>query len=55
MTASSSRAPQQARYNIDGYRIDFQYGDGRRKREWFFRFPDSDSAIGVGNNVLSRK
>lgn len=55
VTVLSQRAAKQARYHIDNYTIDLQYADGRRERAWFFRFPDSDNAIGVGSNVLSKR
>lgn len=54
-TAMSQHPSKQANYRISNYIIDFQYGDGRRERSWFFRFPDSDDVIGVGNKVLTKK
>ena len=51
----SQQAAKRAAYQISGYTIDLQYGDGHRERAWFFRFPDSDDAIGVGSKMLSRQ
>jgi len=51
----SQQAAKRATYQISSYAIDLQYGDGRRERSWFFRFPDSDDVIGLGAKVLTKR
>jgi hypothetical protein len=51
----SQQAAKRAAYRISSYTIDLEYGDGRRVRSWFFRFPDSDDVIGMGDHVLTKR
>jgi hypothetical protein len=53
--ATDSATGQAARYRLDGWTLTVEHGDGRRERQLFYRFPDSDRAIGVGAQVLSRR
>jgi hypothetical protein len=42
-------------YRLDGYTIELKTTDGRAQRLLFFFFPDSEDAVGVGSQVLSKK
>lgn len=53
--ATASSSGQAARYRLDGWTLTVEHGDGRLERQLFYRFPDSDRAIGVGAQVLSRR
>lgn len=50
VATSSKRAPQRVSYEIDGFAITL---DG--KKSWFFRYPDSDNAIGIGDSTFSKR
>ncbi len=53
VATSSQKAAQQARYRIERYTIRLDYMDGRSERRWFYRFPDSDKALGIGGSTYS--
>lgn len=53
-TSSAMQAPP-ARYRLDGYTIELVHADGRRERQLFYLFPDSDNVIGLGAATLSRR
>ncbi|BDC47916.1 hypothetical protein F183_A02320 [Bryobacterales bacterium F-183] len=50
VATSSQRTPQRVPYAIDGFRISL---NGEAK--WFYRYPDSDNAIGMGDATYSRR
>lgn len=55
VAATSSRSGSEGRYRLDGWAITLEGADGRSERQLFYRFPDSDDAIGVGGATLSRR
>ncbi|HEU4689530.1 MAG TPA: hypothetical protein VFS23_14250 [Vicinamibacterales bacterium] len=54
-TAAGSGRQGGGSYHLDGYTIELKTTDGRVQRLLFFFFPDSEDAIGVGNQVLSKQ
>jgi hypothetical protein len=44
-----------ARYQLDGYAIALAHADGRVETRLFYFFPDSDNAIGLGDDTLSKR
>lgn len=55
VTTGARRAEQRARYRIDGYTITLTFAGGRSERQWFYLYPDSDGALGIGERVFSQR
>lgn len=53
--ATRSAQLRPARYRLDGYTIELVHADGRRERQLFYFFPDSDQVIGLGAATLSQR
>jgi hypothetical protein len=54
-TAAGAKRRGGGSYRLDGYTIELKTTDGRAQRLLFFFFPDSEDAVGVGSQVLSKK
>ena len=51
--AVSSRRGTAGRYKLDGHTITLRYNDGRVVRKMFYFYPDSDRAIGIGDDTYT--
>lgn len=51
--AVSSRRSSAGRYRLDGHTITLRYNDGRVVRKMFYFYPDSDRAIGIGDDTYT--
>jgi hypothetical protein len=55
VTASSRDVRQRARYHIEEYAIELEYTAGRKEVRWFYRYPDGDDVVGIGNGTYVKK
>ena len=53
VVGGSRRGPEAARYQLSGYGLTITRAGDAKEVLWFFRFPDSDKAIGIGSRVYA--
>lgn len=54
-TATAARTQAEARYRVDGWTLTITGADGRADTRLFYRFPDSERALGWGAATLSQR
>lgn len=55
VTTRSRKAPQQARYSISGFTMQLERPGQPSETRWFFRYPDSDTVIGIGGSTFVQR